>query len=189
MTDTIKLQYLKGIIPVDDLELVRSKLREHGIGFEWHDISDEPQTSVEELLAPIILYLSSDVVQAYLLGLATSASYDVIKSSVLDLWRHISGKKYSKITSTDIEEVDANFANFDLDVNTSGKTRVKFMLKGNIPDSLKEKCIDKAFHLLESTNFPENLNRYVCRYDVDSEQWEIFEEIEFIRKYVIPNNG
>ena len=186
MTDTIHLKYPEGIIPKDDLELLRVQLGEHGIGFEWHDISDEPQASVEELLAPIILYLSSDVVQAYLLGLATSASYDVIKSTVLDLWRHISGKKINKITSTDIEEVDANF---DLDVNTSGKTRVKFKLKGNIPDSLKEKCIDKAFQLLESKNFPETRTGYVCRYDVDNEKWEILEELEFIRKYVMPKNG
>jgi len=186
MTDTIQLQYLKGIIPKEDLELIRSRLGEHGIGFEWHDISDEPQASVEELLAQIILYLSSDVVQAYLLGLATSASYDVIKSTVLDIWRHVSEKKLAKITSTDIEEVDANF---DLDVNTSGRTRVKFKLKGNIPNSLKEKCIDKAFQLLESKSFPEIRTGYVCRYDVDSEQWEILEDIEFIRKYVMPKNG
>lgn len=186
MTETIHLTYIKGIIPEASLEFLRSQLEHYGIGFEWHDISGEPQAGVEELLAPIILYLSSDVVQAYLLGLATSASYDAIKSSVLNLWRHISGKKYNKITPTDIEEVDANF---DLDVNTSGKTRVKFKLKGNIPDSLKEKCIDKAFHLLESKNFPEIRNRYVCRYDVDSEQWEILEELEFIKKYAIPKNG
>ena len=186
MTETIHLKYIKGIIPEDSLEFLRSQLGHYGIGFEFHDISDEPQATVEELLAPIILYLSSDVVQAYLLGLATSATYDVIKSSVLNLWRHISGKKFNKITSTDIEEVDANF---DLDVSTSGKTRVKFKLKGNIPDSLKEKCIDKAFHLLESKNFPEIRTGYVCRYDVDSEQWEILEELEFIRKYVIPKNG
>jgi hypothetical protein len=97
MTDTINLKFVKGIIPKDDLELLRSQLGEHDIEFEWHDISDEPQASVEELLAPIILYLSSDVVQAYLLGLATSASYDIIKSTVLNLWRHISGKKLVKL--------------------------------------------------------------------------------------------
>jgi hypothetical protein len=158
MTNTIQLEYLKGMIPVDDLKLIRSKLREHGIGFEWHDISDEPQASVEELLAPIILYLSANVVQAYLLGLATSASYDLIKSTVLDLWRHISGKKLAKITLTDTEELDANF---DLDINTPGQTRVKFKLKGNIPNSLKEKCIGKAFRLLESKSFPETRTGYV----------------------------
>jgi hypothetical protein len=186
MTGTIHLKYIKGIIPKDSLELLQSRLGDHGIEFEWHDISGAPQAGVHELLAPIVLYLSSDVVQAYLLGLATSASYDLIKSSVLDIWRHISGKKFNKITSTGIEEMDANF---DLDVNTSGKTRVKFKLKGNISDSLKEKCIDKAFHLVESKSFPEIHRVYVCRYDVDSEQWEILEQLEFIRKYVIPKKG
>ncbi len=186
MTETIHLKYLKGIIPEDNLELLRSQLENYGIGFEWHDISDKPQASIEELSALIILYLSSDVVQAYLLGLATSASYDIIKSSVLAIWRHISGKKYKKITSSGIEELDANF---DLDVNTSGRTRVKFKLKGNIPDSMKKKCIDKAFRLLESNKFPEIRTGYVCSYNLDSEQWEIFEELEFIRKYVVPKSG
>ncbi len=186
MTKTIHLKHIKGIIPEDSLEFLRTELENYGFGFEWHDISGEPQASVEELLAPIILYLSSDVVQAYLLGLTTSASYDIVKSSVLNLWRHVSGKKYNKITSTDIEQVDANF---DLAVSTSGKTRVQFKLKGNIPDSLKEKCIDKAFHLLESQYFPENRKRYVCRYDVDNEKWEIFDEIEYIKNFIIPKNG
>ena len=188
MTETIHLKYIKGTIPEDSLELLRSKLGNHDIGFEWHDISGTPQAGVEELLAPIILYLSSDVIQAYLLGLATSASYDLIKSFVIDIWCHISGKKFNKITSTDtdIQEIEASL---DLDLNTSGKTRVKFKLKGNIPDNLKEKCIDKAFQLLESESFPEIHKGYVCRYDVDSEQWEILEDLEFIRKYVIPKKG
>ena len=63
MTDTIHLKYVKGIIPEGALESLQSQLGEHGIGFECHDISGEPQASVEELLAPVILYLSSDVVQ------------------------------------------------------------------------------------------------------------------------------
>lgn len=186
MTGTIHLIYIEGIIPKDGLELLRSKLGNHDIGFEWHDISGAPQAGVEQLLAPIILYLSSDVVQAYLLGLATNASYDLIKSSVLDIWCHISGKKFSKISPTDIQEMDASL---DLDVNTSGKMRVKFKLKGNIPDSLKERCIDKAFQLLESKSFPETHTGYVCRYDEDGEQWEILEDLEFIRKYVMPKKS
>ena len=185
MTETIHLKYIKGVIPEDSLEFLRSQLEKHGIGLDWHDISDEPQASVEGFLAPIILYLSSDVVQAYLLGIATNASYDVIRSFVLDLWRHISGKKYSKITPTGIEQVEANF---DLDVSTYGKAKVKFKLKGNFPDSLKEKCIDKAFHLLETNHFPDNRKRYVCRYSVDRERWEIFEELGFIKKFIIPKN-
>ena len=187
MTKTVHLKYIRGVIPEESLELLRSKLGNHDIGFEWHDISGAPQAGVRELLAPIILFLSSDVVQAYILGLATSASYDLIKSSVLAIWFNISGKKFNKITATDIQEIEASF---DLDVNTSGKTRVKFKLAGNIPDNLKEKCIDKAFQLIESNSFPEiHREYYICRYDVDSEEWEILKHLEFIRKYVIPKKG
>jgi len=186
MTETIRLKYLQGIIPKVELDFIRSQLGELGIGFECNDISGDPQASLEEFLAPIILYLSSDIVQAYLLGLATSTSYDIIKATVLSIWRHISGKKFKKITLTDVEELDANF---DLDVNTTGRTRVKFKLKGNIPDSLKEKCVDKAFQLLESKAFPEIRTGYVCLYNVDRDGWEIFEDIEFVKKYVKPKDG
>jgi predicted secreted protein len=88
----IHLQYLKGIVPEDRLEYLRSQREPCGISFEWHAISDEPQSSVEELLSPILLYLASATVQAYLLGIATSASCDVFKSSVVDLYRPVSGK-------------------------------------------------------------------------------------------------
>jgi len=186
MTEIIYLKYLKDLISEEELESLKFQLGEHGIGFEWHGETGKPKASLQELLAPIILYLSSDVVQAYILGLATNASYDIIKSTVLHLWQNISGKKIKKITVTDIEELNANF---DLCVNISGKTSIRFKLEGNIPDSLKEKCIDKAFQLLASKKIPEIHTEYVCCYNVDSEKWEIFEMPEFIRKYITPKYG
>ena len=68
-------------------------------------------------------------------------------------------------------------------------SRVKFKLKGNILDNLKEKCVDKAFQLLESKAFPEIRTGYVCFYNVDRNQWEKFEDLEFIKKFVKPNDG
>lgn len=186
MSNTIQLKYLQGIIPESELGLIRSQLGNIGIDFECTDISKEPQASVEELLAPIILYLSSDVIQAYILGLATSTSYDIIKTSVISIWRHISGKTIRKATPSEVKSVAANF---DLDINTIGRTRVKFKLKGDIPDSLKEKCVDKAFQLLEAKAFPEIRTGYICLYNVDHDEWEIFEDLEFIRKYVKPKDG
>ena len=186
MNKTVQLIYIKGIIPEENLELIRSKLDNHDIGFEWHDISGAPQAAMSDLVAPIILSLSSDVVQAYILGLANSASYDLLKLSILEIWHKITGKKYNKITSNGIQELEASF---DLNVDTPGKTKFKFKLSGNIPDDLKEKCIDKAFQLIESKSITVNRTGYICNYDTDNKQWERLEQLEFIKKYIIPKKG
>jgi len=186
VSDTIQLKYLQGIIPEPELDLIRSQFADLGINFECIDISREPQASVEEFLAPIILYLSSDIIQAYILGLATSTSYDIIKKSVISIWRHVSAKTIKKTTMNEVESVTANF---DLDINTIGRTRVKFKLKGDIPDSLKEKCVDKAFQLLEAKAFSKIRTGYACLYNVDHDEWEIFEDLDFVRKFVKPKDG
>jgi len=146
----IRLKYLQSILPESDLDLIRSQFGDLGIDFECIDISGEPRASIEEFLAPIILYLSSDIIQGYILGMATSTSYDIIKTSVINIWRHVSGKTIRKITPNGAGSIAANF---DLDINTIGRTKVKFKLKGDIPDSLKERCVDKAFQLLQSKAF------------------------------------
>ena len=186
MPGTIKLKYIEGMIPESELDLIRSRFGELEIGFECIDISREPQASLEEYLAPIILYLSSDIIQAYILGLATRASYDIIKTGVMSIWRHISGKTIRKTTPSGVEAVAASF---DLDITKIGGTRIKFKLKGDIPDSLKEKCVDKAFQILESQAFPEIPTGYVCLYNVVDDEWEIFGDLDFIRKFVRPKDG
>jgi len=185
MSGTIQLKYLQGIIPESELDVLRSRFGDIGIDFECIDISKEPQASVEEFLAPIILYLSSDIIQAYILGLATSTSYDIIKTSVISIWSHISGKTIRNITPSEVKSVHANF---DLDINIIGGTRVKFKLKGDFSDSVKEKCVDKAFQLIEEKAFPEIRTGYVCIYNVDHDEWEIFEDLEFVRKFVKPKD-
>jgi hypothetical protein len=186
MSGTIHLKYLQSIIPETDLDLIRSKFGDLGIDFKCIDISGELRASIEEFLAPIILYLSSDIIQGYILGLATSTSYDIIKTTVINIWSHVSGKAIRKITPDGEESIAANF---DLDVNVTGKTRVKFKLKGDVPDSLKERCVDKAFQLLESEVFPEIRTGYVCTYNADHDEWEIFEDLEFVRQFVKPKDG
>ena len=186
MKRTIKLRYIEGLIPESELVLIRDRLSESKIFFEYIDISREPQASLDEYLAPIILYLSSDITRAYILGLATNASYEIIRTCVVNIWRHISGKKIQKTTPSGVGTVNANF---DLDIDTSGGTRIKFKLKGDIPDSLKEKCVDKAFQLLESQVFSEIRNGYVCQYNVDDDEWEIYESLEFVKRFVIPKDG
>jgi len=186
MPKTIELTYIKGLVPESELELISSQLKGFHIELECQDISGEPQAAVEELLAPVILFLSSDVVQVYLLGLAKTASYDLIKNSVISIWRHVSGKSIQKITPM---KVESSLTNFDLDIRTKGGTRVKFKLKGDIPDSIKEKCVDKAFQLLETKAFPEIRTGYICLYNVDHDKWEVFESLDFVKRFVKPKDS
>ena len=181
MPSTIRLKHLSGMIPESELNLIRSSFGKLGIGFECIDISREPQASLEKLVSPIILYLSSDIVQTYILGLVTSVSYDIIKANIVRIWRHMSGKMITETTPSGVRSIEADF---DLDIKTTGQVSVKFKLKGDIPDNLKEKCIDKAFQLLEAKAFPENRTGYVCIYDVNQDEWEFFELLEFVRKFV-----
>ena len=67
MPGIIELTYLKGIVPHSELNSIRTQLEKYKIDFKSKDISGEPQASLEELLAPIILYISSDVIKDYLL--------------------------------------------------------------------------------------------------------------------------
>jgi len=66
MSGTIRLTYIRDIIPDSDLNSIQSQCKDLGIDFECIDIYGEPQASAEGLLASIVLYLSSEVIQAYL---------------------------------------------------------------------------------------------------------------------------
>ena len=62
-------------------------------------------------------------------------------------------------------------------------------MKGDISDSLKDKYIDSAFKLIEAKAFPDVRTGYVCLYNNVNNKWEIFEDIEFITKFVKPKKG
>ena len=155
---SIHLRYLGGLIEKDALENIKSNLSTHKIDLVAKDNSGALMMSVEELVAPVAIMLSSDVVQAYILGLSTNASYDLIKHTVISIWNQISGKKYTKFNHRKSEELEANF---DLHIESPGKVRVQFKLKGNIPNELKDKCVDNAFKLINENAFPEIRTGYI----------------------------
>lgn len=183
MAGSIHLKYFRDIIPASVISSLELELEELEIDFRSTDITGEPQASAEELIAPIVLFLSSKVVQACLLGIVVSTTYDIIKASVLSIWNSVSGKSLRKITPGGETTVSVNF---DLDIRTVEGTRVKFKLKGDMPDDLKNKCIDKAFQLIQLKTFPEIRTGYICLYDVKEDSWKIYEDVEFVRKFIEP---
>ena len=183
MSNTIVLNYIRGLIPDTEIESIKSKLQDHNIEFECHDLSGIPQAAVEDLLSHVVLLLSSDVMRAYILGLATSVSYDLVKNAIINIWQHVSGKEVHRITQSGAKPVHAHL---DLDIEIKHGMKVKFKMKGNIPDSLKINCVDKAFQLVESDSFPVSRTGYVCLYNTDQNNWEVYEYLDFVKRFVNP---
>jgi len=185
MEKLIELRYIKGLIPDSKIESIRSKLHTHNIEFECHDLSGIPQAAFEDLLAHVALLLSSDVMQAYILGMATNSASDIIKDCITSIWQHISGKEIYRYSGKGVEHVAVNF---DLDIETGHGMKLKFKLKDDIPDSLKDTCIESAFQLLESKSFPVNRTGFVCLYNMDENNWKIYEYLDFVKKFVKPKD-
>ena len=177
----IYLRYINGVVENDKLEKISKELAGHNITLEKMDMSGVPMMSIEELMAPVALILSSEVIQAYVLGLTTNAFYDVIKAAVLSIWHQISGKTYFKVRAKEVKEVEASF---DLEVNTPQNVKIKFKLKGDISSELKEKCVDEAFRLINDMALPAIMTGYVCRFNEETESWESYEQVEYIRKFI-----
>lgn len=178
----IRLKYIGGLIEDEVLDDLEKTLSDHSITLNKYDTSGVLMASAEELIAPIALMLTSEVTQAYVLGLTTNAFYDIIKTTVLTIWNQITGKKYTKYNHIKSEEIEATF---DLDVRTPGKVKVQFKLKGDVPDHLKEKCIDKAFEIIDRNELPENRFGYISRFNQDNESWEVYDQMDYVRKFII----
>jgi hypothetical protein len=182
MTASIHLRYLKGIISDLKLRELEGDLATAGIRFNYEDISEQPQASLEDFLSPIVLVLSSPVFQAYILGLMTNVTYDLLKKSIMSIWQNLHGKKVTKITASG--DMTQKEADLDLDICVDEHMRVKFKLKGDIPDSAKEKAIENIFGLLRTTHWDKSRPGFIVIYDKDHETWEIFEDMEYISKFV-----
>lgn len=169
-----------------ELQQLHDDFNNVGIEFIWKDISDEPQASIEEFLSPIILILSSEVFQAYILGIMTNATYELLKESILSIWQRLSGKKLTKVTTHGTSQV---YTALDLDISLENRTRVKFKLTGNISDEIKEKCIDGVFNILKSTDWDTSKKGYILIYDNNLNKWIIYEDLEFIKKVIRKDAG
>ena len=185
MSNNIELSYIKGLIPDSEIDSIRSKLQDHNIKLECHDLSGQPQAALEDLLSHVVLLLSSEIMQAYILGLATSATYDLVRKIIFSIWKQIAAKEVHRITQRGAEAVPANF---DLDIETVHGMKLKFKLKGNIPNGFKLACVDKAFQLVESDSFPVNRTGYICLYNTDQNNWEIYEYLDFVKRFVKPKD-
>lgn len=80
-------------------------------------------------------------------------------------------------------------AALDMDISIENRGRVKFKLKGDISDEIKEKCIDNAFTLLKTTDWDLSKRGYIAIYDKNLNKWIIYEDLDFIKKFIRKDKG
>jgi len=77
----------------------------------------------------------------------------------------------------------------DLDISVDNRTRIKFKLKGDIPDTLKEKCVEDAFQLLRQIDSSKIKESQVAFYQNDPGRWSITEDMNLIRELAQRKKG
>ncbi len=142
----IGFRYISGVVDKAVLDQIASRLSEQDISFKSFDMSGQPQASINDLLSSFALFLSSDITNAYMLGLLTNATYDVLRNSLLGLWTSIKGKKVTQVTAHCSKKVPVS-----LDINmTVGNDSLTFKLDGDVSEEVQRVLIDRIFDFLKS---------------------------------------
>ncbi len=160
-------RYISGVVDKAVLDQIASRLSEQNISFKSFDMSGQPQASINDLLSSFALFLSSDITNAYMLGLLTNATYDVLRNSLLGLWTSIKGKKVTQVTAHGSKEVPVS-----LDINmTVGKDSLTFKLDGDVSDAVQKVLIDRAFDFLKSRSESKQPQHLILFHDKTNASW------------------
>lgn len=164
------LRYLGRAIPNEDIEDFRRLMTEHNIEFKTHDYEGRPQASFDEISGVISILLDASLVSSFVQTIGTSAAWDAIKLIVKKIWLTTRGKKYSKITSSGVEEKEVTFS-----VRANLKTDDYFFKIDGLKDSDQlDRAMDKILTYLEKQKSRVDNNRiFEGIFDRKSEEWII----------------
>lgn len=181
----VKLRYYKGIFDDDELKQHKNKLSNVGIKLIERDISNQIMMFMDDFTNQISLIVSNPLVQAYLLGLMTNASYEVLKKSIIWMWNSSVGKKLTKLHMGGGQEEKE--ATFGMQIKIDNWTKTDFRLSANVSDEQKSISIDKAFEILNS--IPRGKNRkpidWFANYSWENNEWMILNVDEEIHKKLL----
>lgn len=142
----IGFRYISGVVDKAVLDQIASRLSEQDISFKSYDMSGQPQASIDDLLSSFVLFVSSDITNAYMLGLLTNATYDVLRTSLLMLWKAITGKKVTQVSAGGSREQPVT-----IDLNMIiGNDSLTFKLDGDVSEEVQRVLIDRIFDFLKS---------------------------------------
>jgi len=180
----ILLEYYDGIISNEIIEEIEFDLKEISIGFYKHDKSKIIFNSLEDYTNKIILFLSSDIIQAYALGLITNVTYDILKKLILKIINDIKGKNITLRSSSKIEEKEVTFG---LKIKISEDNLLDLRLSGEFSEEIQSKIIDQAFEVMKNINqniSSEIRSDYFAHYDIRKERWNLCNiQKELYKKY------
>lgn len=164
---TIGFRHISGVVDNPVLVQIESRLSEQHIAFKTFDMSGQPQASITDLLSSFALFISSDITNAYMLGLLTNATYDVLRTSLLTLWKAITGKKVTQVSAGRSGEQPVT-----IDLNMIvGNDSLTFKLDGDVSDAVQKVLIDRAFDFLKSHSESKQPQHLILFHDKTNVSW------------------
>lgn len=141
-TCAIGLDYLQGAFNNEDLLILENELKDSKLSLMSHETPPKHIMGIEDFFPQIQAFLSSDVVQAICLGLATNAIYDGIKCFLVLLRQLAKKKPLSKVQNGKVTTNVTPTVHFNIG-------QMHAVLPMDIDDEKFKYFVDKAF---ESVN-------------------------------------
>jgi len=184
----IGFKYLPGCLSEAELAEISQSLEASNIEFKTHNASGEIYNCLEDLVAPLVLWISSDLAKTHLLAISTSAVYDVVKTTILRIWRKASTKTVFKVTADG--PVDQRPVTLDLDLQLNEKVRLKFKLRGNnLSPEQQDKYVDQALRFARKFSEAKPQETQVVIYNENLQEWEACSEGDFLAGLVKKKTG
>ncbi|HOF62489.1 MAG TPA: hypothetical protein PLG04_06110 [Anaerolineaceae bacterium] len=174
------MMYPEGLLSEDDLRQIAVEIRKYGAAFDARAMPSEPQMAVKELVAPIVMGLTSD---GFLISLAAAAAYDIIKSTVLFVWEQMSGKIITYLYAGGV--TIKHPVSMDLMVSIDDRSTVRIKLEGDLPVELRDTYLTQAINLVRQTDFNKHHGEHVVIYDARACKSQIYTQNDFIEKYLM----
>ncbi|MDF7809580.1 hypothetical protein P4E94_19235 [Pontiellaceae bacterium B12219] len=175
----ISFKYISGLIPQKTLEGLESDLQSVNIDFETTDANGVAVACYDEIMATLSIFLSDELVRAYILGLVTNSTYEILRNSIICIWKNVEGKKINVVRSDSITEKEATF---DMNIRVK-ENQLSFKLKGDCSDEIKQRFIDKAFECV--ANHQAHNSKHLLYFpDIEKEEWEMIPQSDYIRQNI-----
>jgi len=170
---SIAIDYPEHAFEKEELEEIERTLQSINYSLITHSHERKVMASFEELSAYISIFISSDIIQAICLGLATNGVYDTLKKTITLVYNKLRIKKFARIQSGKI------------DTNATPNVHIIFgqahvILPMTLDDDKFKYFVDKLFNSIDSEIVT---RKCYSRYDENTGEITYYSEEQVVRKY------